>query len=57
MVKYYSTEDTEVMLARHADRILLKEKLGHCNARNCAIDGGSGGFIIWTDDDVLLDQQ
>ncbi len=55
------TDDTDDVLSRHADHLPLRrlseEKLGHCNARNCAIDGARGELIVWTDDDVLVDPQ
>lgn len=36
-------------------RQLLETRQGLSNARNCAIDYASGDYLIWTDDDVLVD--
>ena len=36
-------------------RILFETKQGHSNARNCAIENAKGEWILWTDDDVLVE--
>ncbi len=61
VVNNNSTDDTEAVLARHADKLplrgLLETKQGHSHARNCAIEAARGELLIWTDDDVLVDPQ
>ena len=53
------TDDTKAVLERHASHLPLRELLetrqGHSFARNCAIAAASGDFLIWTDDDVLVE--
>ena len=39
----------------HCGRLLEPEQ-GHSNARNCAIGAAEGELLIWTDDDVLVDE-
>lgn len=36
-------------------RRIVEPKQGHSNARNCAIDHARGDYLIWTDDDVLVE--
>lgn len=54
-----STDDTAEVVARHADRLpltrLVERKQGLSHARNCAVDAASGELLVWTDDDVLVD--
>jgi GT2 family glycosyltransferase len=53
------TDETDVVISRHADRLplrrLFEPKQGQSNARNCAIENAKGDLVIWTDDDVLVD--
>ena len=53
------TDDTDAVIARHADALPLRRlhepKQGHSNARNCAMREASGSWILWTDDDVLVE--
>lgn len=35
----------------------LETKQGHSNARNCAIAHAEGDYLIWTDDDVMVDKK
>jgi glycosyltransferase involved in cell wall biosynthesis len=53
------TDDTDAVIARHADKLPLRRlhepKQGHSNARNCAVAAAQGDLLIWTDDDVLVD--
>jgi len=54
------TDNTQQVLERYCDRLplrpLFEQKQGHSNARNCAIDAATGELMIWTDDDVLVDE-
>jgi glucosyl-dolichyl phosphate glucuronosyltransferase len=54
------TDNTEQVVGRYRDRLplrpLFEQKQGHSNARNCAIDAARGELMIWTDDDVLVDE-
>jgi glycosyltransferase involved in cell wall biosynthesis len=53
------TDDTDEVVEQFSDRLpirLLHEKQqGLSNARNCAIDAAKGDYILWTDDDVIVD--
>lgn len=53
------TDDTDQVVRQFSDRLpirLLHEKQqGLSNARNCAIDAAKGDYILWTDDDVIVD--
>jgi glycosyltransferase involved in cell wall biosynthesis len=59
VVNNNSTDNTDAVLARHADtlplRRLFEPRQGHSNARNCAIKHARGNLLVWTDDDVLVD--
>ena len=61
VVNNNSNDETEAVLARHVDSLplqrLMEPKQGHCHARNCAIKAAAGEWILWTDDDVLVDPQ
>jgi glycosyltransferase involved in cell wall biosynthesis len=52
-------DDTDEVVERFADRLpirLLHEKRqGLSNARNCAVEAAKGDYILWTDDDVIVD--
>ncbi len=54
-----SSDSTQQVLAKHQSQLplhcLFEPKLGHSNARNCAITAFDGDYLIWTDDDVLVD--
>lgn len=54
-----SSDHTAEVIAKHQPHlplIALRElKPGHSHARNCAIEHARGEFIVWTDDDVLVD--
>src|SRR5262249_10345499 len=43
--------------ARLPVRRIFEPKQGHSNARNAAVRSASGDYIIWTDDDVLVDKE
>jgi glycosyltransferase involved in cell wall biosynthesis len=53
------TDHTDEVVARHQARLPIRpvwQKMpGLSNARNAAIDVATGDFIVWTDDDVLVD--
>lgn len=59
VVNNNSFDDTDAIIEKHAAalplRRLLETKQGLSNARNCAIENARGDFLIWTDDDVLVD--
>jgi glycosyltransferase involved in cell wall biosynthesis len=54
-----SADDTAGVLDRFASRLplrrVLEPALGLSNARNAAVAVASGDYIVWTDDDVLVD--
>jgi glycosyltransferase involved in cell wall biosynthesis len=53
------TDQTDAVIARFAEQLpihrVFQPVQGLSNARNAAIDAASGDYIIWTDDDVLVD--
>ena len=55
------TDDTEEVIAQHAGylpiRRLFEPKQGLSNARNCAVAAATGDLILFTDDDVLVDDE
>lgn len=59
VVNNNSTDHTDAVIEKHASalplRRLLETKQGLSNARNCAVENARGDFLIWTDDDVLVD--
>ena len=60
IVNNNGTDDTDEVAARHAARLpvrLIHEpREGKCNAANTAIDAARGALMLWTDDDVLVDE-
>jgi glucosyl-dolichyl phosphate glucuronosyltransferase len=54
------TDETDAVIARYQStlpmRRLFEGEPGHCNARNCATRAARGELILWTDDDVLVDE-
>lgn len=54
------TDHTDQVITRHSNalpvRRLAERKPGLSNARNCAVAAARGDLLIWTDDDVLADQ-
>jgi glycosyltransferase involved in cell wall biosynthesis len=60
VVNNNSTDQTAEALERFPERlplrILFEPKQGHTNARNCALKAACGDLLIWTDDDVLVDE-
>ena len=53
------TDNTDEVIEKHSStlpvRRLFEPKQGHCHARNCAVDAAQGEFVVWTDDDVIVD--
>ena len=55
------TDETDAVVARHVARnqlpirLLSESRPGQAAARNRAIDAARGEYVIWTDDDVLVD--
>jgi glycosyltransferase involved in cell wall biosynthesis len=56
-----STDRTAAVLDRFVSRLPLRRvvepALGLSNARNAAVAAASGDYIVWTDDDVLVDRE
>jgi glycosyltransferase involved in cell wall biosynthesis len=54
-----STDDTPAVLASFDGRLpirrLFEPMPGVCNARNLAVKEASGDYMLWTDDDVLVE--
>src|SRR5262249_2574313 len=59
LVNNNCSDDTDEVIAQFADRLpirLLHEKRqGLSNARNCAAAAAKGDYILWTDDDAIVD--
>lgn len=54
------TDNTDAVLENHASflpiRRVFESKQGLSNARNAAVMAANGEYIIWTDDDVLVEK-
>jgi glucosyl-dolichyl phosphate glucuronosyltransferase len=54
------TDKTDEVIARHTGRMpvrrVFESNPGLSHARNAAVQQASGDYIIWTDDDVLVDE-
>lgn len=59
VVNNNSTDHTDKVVEGYRDRLPLRcefePRAGHSNARNCAIAVARGEYIVWTDDDVIVD--
>lgn len=55
-----STDDTRQVVERFADelplRYIFEPRTGKSYAANTAIENAKGDYIVWTDDDVLVDR-
>lgn len=55
-----STDTTQSIIASFANRLPIRSVVHHdpglSNARNAAIDNADGSYILWTDDDVLVEE-
>ncbi len=60
VVNNNSTDHTETILSRYANRLplvgIMEARQGKSFALNAAIQSARGDLILWTDDDVLVDQ-
>jgi glycosyltransferase involved in cell wall biosynthesis len=59
VIVHNSTDHTDKVIGQYLGRLPLRKELetqaGLSNARNQAIDAAKGEYIIWTDDDVIVD--
>ena len=59
IVNNNSTDHTDDVVEEYRDRLPLRREFeprpGLSNARNRAIDIAKGEYIVWTDDDVVVD--
>jgi glycosyltransferase involved in cell wall biosynthesis len=59
IVNNNSTDHTDGVINEYHDRLPVRREFeprpGHSNARNRAIDAACGEYIVWTDDDVVVD--
>jgi glycosyltransferase involved in cell wall biosynthesis len=55
------TDTTDAVIAAFAEKLPIRRVLqpvpGLSNARNAAVENAAGDYIVWTDDDVLVDSQ
>jgi glycosyltransferase involved in cell wall biosynthesis len=56
-----STDTTSDVIAHFAERLpmrhLFEPRRGASNARNTAVAASSGEYMLWTDDDVIVDRE
>jgi glycosyltransferase involved in cell wall biosynthesis len=61
VVNNNSTDHTDDVIAEYQGRLPIRREFeprpGHSNARNRAIDVAKGEYIVWTDDDVVVDPE
>jgi glycosyltransferase involved in cell wall biosynthesis len=59
IVNNSSTDHTDSVIEEYRSRLPVRRefepKPGHSNARNRAVDVAQGEYIVWTDDDVVVD--
>lgn len=55
------TDDTPAVVEEFTGKLpirrIVETKQGHSHARNRAVDEARGSWVLWTDDDVLVDPQ
>lgn len=55
------SDGTDAVLDQYSSRLpvrrIFEPRQGHSHARNAAIDAATGEFLLWTDDDVLVDRE
>jgi glycosyltransferase involved in cell wall biosynthesis len=55
------TDHTDQVIASFANRLPIRQAFeaepGQSNARNRAVEAARGDYIIWTDDDVIVDPE
>jgi glycosyltransferase involved in cell wall biosynthesis len=60
VVNNASRDDTDAAIARFRHRLPVRREYeaapGLSNARNCAVATVKGAYVIWTDDDVIVDR-
>jgi glucosyl-dolichyl phosphate glucuronosyltransferase len=58
VVNNASTDDTDAVIDAFRDRLpirrLYEPRQGLGSARNCAVGGATGDYVLWTDDDALV---
>lgn len=61
VVDNHSTDDTAAVIRRFTDRLPIhyvwEPEPGLSNARNTAVEVARGEFVLWTDDDVLVQHE
>lgn len=61
IVNNNSTDDTAAVIEEFSDRLpitsLFEAIPGHSRCRNRAIDAATGDYMVWTDNDVLVDRR
>ena len=54
------TDETPAVIERYASRLpirrLVEERQGTSFAKNCVLSQAEGELLVWTDDDVLVDE-
>jgi glycosyltransferase involved in cell wall biosynthesis len=59
VIVHNCTDHTDEVIGEYLDRLPVRKELetqtGLSNARNQAIDTAKGEYIVWTDDDVIVD--
>ena len=59
IVNNNSTDDTDEVISKYRDRLPVRAEFerqpGQSNARNHAIGAARGDYILWTDDDVVVE--
>jgi glycosyltransferase involved in cell wall biosynthesis len=59
VIVHNSTDHTDDVINKYLERLpvrrVLETRAGLSNARNQAVDTAKGEYIVWTDDDVIVD--